>query len=102
FPLRSARPRLSNRPVRVTIPAPRITPTIPSKGLCERSIGSAAIPEDCAAGGRFAGSAMDEALMARLLSTLFAGSYCHYRGKPRTQLGGERRVIKGNFDWHSL
>src|SRR4029077_1460158 len=68
FPLRSARPRPSNRPVRVTIPAPSITPTIPSTGLWDRSTGSAARPEDAEVGGGAVETVMDVALIVSATS----------------------------------
>src|SRR5215813_9268937 len=41
LPLRSARPSVIIRPVNVTIPAPRTTPKIPTRGLLEISGGRA-------------------------------------------------------------
>src|SRR6185312_1125787 len=98
FPLRSARPRLSNRPVRVTIPAPRITPTIPSTGLWERSAGSVARPEDAAAGGRPVETLMGVVLITRLLP----GPHRYHRRQARSQLRSKRRVIDGDLHRHSL
>src|SRR5215470_14439058 len=61
LPLRSARPSEIMRPVRVTTPAPMMTPRIPSKGLFEISLGIAAAVA-CAI--RMGGTAMvDEAIV---------------------------------------
>src|SRR5947209_14743987 len=103
FPLRSAKPSDSNRPVIVTIPAPRSTPRIPSSGLCDRSTGSAARPGGGPTDCRFAGSVMNVALiflLLRLLSLL--GSHCYYCRNSRTYLRREGRVVKSDLNWHSL
>src|ERR1700740_764505 len=99
FPLRSAKPSVSNRPVRVTIPAPSTTPTIPSSGLWDRSVGSAASPGGGDACGRLGRKGMDVALIGFFLLLRAHG---YYSGKTGAQLGCERRVIKSDLDRHSL
>src|SRR5262245_29134225 len=104
FPLRSARPSESSRPASVTIPAPRITPAIPSTGLCDRSAGSAAANRDSAGatrgGSLVTGSA--NAGVALTSTSLFGRTNGHDRRKPWTQPRGQRRILEPDLHRDSL
>src|SRR5258708_2389929 len=97
-PFKSARPRVSMRPVRVTSPAPMTTPRIPRRGLVETSDGmAAAAPRAMSAGvGR---TAMLEAVMIfRLLSRPDGGD----DRKSGAQFRGESCVVQHDLDRDTL
>src|SRR5262245_39047351 len=102
--MRSDRTTVSRRPATVTMPAPRITPAIPSTGLCDRSAGSAAANRDSAGatrGGSLAtGSA--NAGVALTSTSLFGRSDGHDRRKPGTQPLGQRRIFEPDLHRDSL
>src|SRR5262249_45149129 len=87
WPFRSGTPSVIIRPVSVTIPAPVITPKIPSSGDLESSDGAdvAIARTSCAGPGR--GSVVVEAAISGLSLALSADSCDH--GKPGTQFGGK-------------
>src|ERR1700751_5776687 len=91
WPLKSAIPNESMRPVSVTSPAPTMTPRIPNKGRVESSEGIAAAVARAISGGVggrvvIAGAAMN----APLSSCANCGNY----GKTRSQFGGQIRIIQ--------
>src|ERR1700733_3038187 len=97
-PFKSARPRLSIRPVRVTSPAPVTTPRIPSKGRVDTSdgIAAAAARAISTADGRIV---MVEAAMDFRLSS---GTDSRYDRKSGTQPRCDRRIVQRNLDGNTL
>src|SRR5260370_16672560 len=99
WPLRTARPSEIIRPVSVTIPAPMITPKIPSNGLFESSAGTAcASPRAICCGVNCATAA--EAPIAR--SPLTPCAHGGDDGEPRTQGSGNARIIEPDLYGDSL
>src|SRR5580704_18629961 len=100
LPLRSAVPRVSRRPARVTIPAPMTTPKIPINGLCEISDGKtpAMALATCTGVGGCRTAAWEAIVILRLLSRSDGGG----DGKPRTQLRGVSGVVERNLDGNPL
>src|SRR5258705_11053096 len=96
-PIKSARPRVSMRPARVTSPAPMTTPRIPRRGLVETSDGmAAAAPRAMSAG---VGRTMLEAVMIfRLLSRPDGGN----DRKSGAQFRGESCVVQHDLDRGTL
>src|SRR5580698_11392292 len=98
WPFKSAMPRLSMRPARVTSPAPVTTPKIPRRGRVDTSdgIAAAAACAICIADGR---TVMVEASIDSWL--LSGADSCHHR-KSWTQRRRDRRVIQRDLDWNPL
>src|SRR4051812_16410626 len=98
WPLKSASPRPSMRPVSVTSPAPVITPRIPSRGRVDTSDGMAAAAARAMsiADGR---TVMFEAAIG--FRSLSRADGCNY-GESGTQLRGESRVLECDFDGNTL
>src|SRR5258706_15319534 len=97
-PFKSARPRLSIRPVRVTSPAPMTTPRIPSRGLVETSDGMAA------AAPRAISIAVGRTTMleAVILFRLPPGpDGCNHR-ESGAQLAGKGAIVQPNLDRDAL
>src|SRR5580693_5209737 len=98
WPLRSAMPRLSMRPARVTSPAPVITPRMPSRGRFETSDGiAAAAPRAIStAEGRIV--IVEAAIACRLLF----GADGRHDGKPGAQFGRKRRIVQRDLHGNAL
>src|SRR5271156_6758019 len=98
WPLKSAMPRLSRRPARVTRPAPVMTPRMPSRGRVETSDGiAAAAPRAiCNADGRI--GIVEAAIGCRLLF----GADGRHDGKPGAQLGRKRRIVQRDLHRNAL
>src|SRR5262249_124148 len=99
-PLRSACPRVIIRPVSVTIPAPRTTPTIPSRGLLDSSAG---IPPAIALAicTFVGGTSVPAAVAIRNSASVFC-THASGAGKRGPQLRGERRRVESDLDRNSL
>src|SRR5580692_9869878 len=97
-PFKSARPRLSMRPARVTSPAPLTTPRTPRSGRVDTSDGiAAAAPRAISnADGR---TVMVEAAIDFRLSS---GSDSCYHRKSGTQRRRDGRVIQRDLDGNTL
>src|ERR1700678_2210156 len=97
-PLRSAMPRLSMRPARVTSPAPVTTPRMPRRGRVDTSDGIAAAAA-CAISTADGRTVMVEAALEFRLSSGVGG--CYHR-KSGTQSGRERRIVQRDLDGNTL
>src|SRR4029077_19642162 len=97
-PFKSARPRLSMRPARVTSPAPVTTPRIPRRGRAKTSDGMAAAAARAIsiADGR---TVMVEAAIDFLLSSRVDS--CYHR-KSGTQRRRDGRIVQRDLDGNAL
>src|ERR1700723_3607874 len=97
-PFKSARPRLSIRPARVTSPAPVTTPRIPRKGRVDPSDGIAA------AAARAISTADGRIVMveAAIDFRLWSGADSCYHRKSGTQPRRDRLIVQRDLDGNTL
>src|ERR1700689_4556462 len=98
WPFKSARPRLSMRPARVTSPAPVTTPRIPRRGRVDTTDGiAAAAPRAISrADGRTV--MVEAAIDFQLLS---GEDRCYHR-EAGTQRSRDRRIFQRDLDRNAL
>src|SRR5580692_3999624 len=100
WPFRSAVPKVIMRPASVTIPAPMITPRMPSSGLFERSAGPAATKACAICAEVGCGTTVVEAAIQ--YAPLVRGAHRGNNGEPGTQRGREVGIIEGDLHRDSL
>src|SRR5271163_2902345 len=100
WPFRSAVPKVIMRPASVTIPAPMITPRMPSSGLFERSAGPAATRACAICAEVGCGTTVVEAAIQ--YAPLLRGAHRGNNGEPGTQRGREVGIIEGDLHRDSL
>src|SRR5580704_4999211 len=97
-PLKSARPRVSMRPVRVTSPAPRTTPRMPIRGRVETSDGMAAAAARAMSAGVGRTAMLEAAMILRLLPRPDSGNH----GKSGAKFRSESTVVQHDLDRDAL
>src|SRR5262245_54371302 len=98
WPLKSARPRVSMRPVRVTSPAPVTTPRIPNRGRVETSDGMAAAVARAMSTADGRTVMLEAAIRCRLPSRPNGRDH----GESGTKFRGDSRIVQRDLDGNTL